>query len=411
MMRPVSLSSALLLSALLVVGVAAAAPKKLPAYSSLGVTSGKAGGNYTLALGDSPQSFMYYGVIDNNLGLVAQQLFDGLVEFNLDTYKIDPALAESWTVRPTAARSTPSSCARASSGATARRLTPTTWSLLTSSSFANPEARAGDAGNFVMNGKPVDDREGGRLHRALYFAAASPAFLFQQRYFIMPQHKFGKVKGAAVNNVWPSNTPPAEIVGTGPFRLPSYTAGQKVGPHPKPQFLESGRRGHQAAVPEFGGIPDYSRSAGAGGVVPGGERRSAQRHRCAVSRSQAEGSGGRGLQGHSQQRAVRQSAVCGLQLRCRRCGPRQGVLRRPLPAGHAEGHQPRPHHRYRVQRPGQPAGSRRRAGQQDCYVKTTAQLGKFDIAAAGKALDALGIKDTDGDGIRKSARARIWNSI
>ena len=85
---------------LALIGGALAAPKKVDGYNSLGVVKGKAGGNMTLALGDSPQSLFYYGVIDNNLGLISQQLFDGLVEFNFSTYKIEPALAESWTISP-----------------------------------------------------------------------------------------------------------------------------------------------------------------------------------------------------------------------------------------------------------------------------------------------------------------------
>lgn len=33
---------------------------------NLGVVVGKAGGTYTLPLGDSPSTFNYYGAIDNN---------------------------------------------------------------------------------------------------------------------------------------------------------------------------------------------------------------------------------------------------------------------------------------------------------------------------------------------------------
>ena len=88
----------LALVSLALLGTSLAAPKKVTGYGSLGVVDGKPGGTYTLALGDSPQSLFYYGAIDNNLGLISQQLFDGLVEFNFATYKIEPALAESWTV-------------------------------------------------------------------------------------------------------------------------------------------------------------------------------------------------------------------------------------------------------------------------------------------------------------------------
>ena len=90
----------IVLATLLLTTGALAAPKKVTGYDGLGVTAGKGGGSYTLVIGDSPQAFNYYGVIDNNLGLIAQQVFDGLVEFNYKTYKLEPALAESWTVSP-----------------------------------------------------------------------------------------------------------------------------------------------------------------------------------------------------------------------------------------------------------------------------------------------------------------------
>ncbi len=45
-----------LLSLALLGGSALAAPKKVSGYGSLGVTTGKPGGTFTLALGDSPQS-------------------------------------------------------------------------------------------------------------------------------------------------------------------------------------------------------------------------------------------------------------------------------------------------------------------------------------------------------------------
>ena len=76
---------------------ALATPKTMPDYSKIGVGIGKPGGSYTLVLGDSPQSFMYYGAIDSNAQSVTGQMFDGLIEYNLASYKIEPALAESWT--------------------------------------------------------------------------------------------------------------------------------------------------------------------------------------------------------------------------------------------------------------------------------------------------------------------------
>ena len=221
----VLLSLSLLGGALL--GSASAAPKKVTGYASLGVVNGKPGGSYTLVLGDSPQSLLYYGAIDNNLGLLSQQLFDGLVEFNLATYKLEPALAESWAV--------------SNGGKTYTfKLRPgVKWSdgqafnaddvVFTYKNFImNPEARAGDAGNFKLDGQPVTIKKVGDLTVQFDLPRPAPAFLLQQRYFILPQHKLAKFTGADVNKAWPTNVDEAEVVGTGPFKLSRYTAGQKV---------------------------------------------------------------------------------------------------------------------------------------------------------------------------------------
>ena len=74
--------------------VAIAAPpsaKKQPSFSSIGLTTGKAGGTLTLAIGSAPTTFMYYGAIDGAAQRVAQNMFNGLIESNIATGKIEPA--------------------------------------------------------------------------------------------------------------------------------------------------------------------------------------------------------------------------------------------------------------------------------------------------------------------------------
>src|SRR5699024_3263019 len=51
-----------------------------------------------LPLGAAPPTFLYYAQIDNATQTLTQQVFDSLVEFNLQTYALEPALAESWEV-------------------------------------------------------------------------------------------------------------------------------------------------------------------------------------------------------------------------------------------------------------------------------------------------------------------------
>lgn len=223
----------LALISLALIGTAFAAPKKVTGYGSLGVVDGKPGGTYTLALGDSPQSLFYYGAIDNNLGLISQQLFDGLVEFNFATYKIEPALAESWTVTD------------GGKVYTFKLRQGVKWSdgqdfnaddviFTYKNLIMNPEAKAGDAGNFKLGGQDITISKVDNMTVKFVLPRPAPAFLLQQRYFIMPQHKLmsksiqGGAKAGDINTAWPTNASASDIVGTGPFKFQSYTTGQKV---------------------------------------------------------------------------------------------------------------------------------------------------------------------------------------
>ena len=83
---------------LLTLGSAFAADPKgqprLTATPKLGLQSGKYGGSYTLSLPAAPGSFNYYGITDNNAYAVIGDAFEGLVEYNLETYKMEPNRAQ-----------------------------------------------------------------------------------------------------------------------------------------------------------------------------------------------------------------------------------------------------------------------------------------------------------------------------
>ncbi|PYE54152.1 ABC transporter substrate-binding protein [Deinococcus yavapaiensis] len=227
-------SGTLMLASLaLLTGAALAAPKKMPAYTALGVASGKPGGTYTLVLGDNPRSLFYYGAIDSNLQTISNQLFDGLIEYNLQNYKIEPALAESWTVssdgRVYTFKLRPE--AKWSDG---RDLTAADVVFTFNQVIMNPEARAGDVANFTIGGEKVKVEALDPNTVRFTLARAAPAFLQQLRTPIMPKHKLlrfsqeGGAKAADINNAWPTDVDASEVVGTGPFKLQSYTPGQKV---------------------------------------------------------------------------------------------------------------------------------------------------------------------------------------
>ncbi|MFD1733734.1 ABC transporter substrate-binding protein [Deinococcus malanensis] len=172
-------------------------------------------------------------MIDNNLGLISQQMFDGLVEFNLATYKIEPALAESWDISPDG-RTYTFKLRQGVKWSDGQAFDADDVVFTYKNIIMNPEARAGDVGNFKLGGKDVTISKVDANTVRFTLPQAAPAFLLQQRYFIMPKHKLlkfsqeGGAKAADINSAWPTNVNESEVVGTGPFKLANYTAGQKV---------------------------------------------------------------------------------------------------------------------------------------------------------------------------------------
>ncbi|MHA0036236.1 ABC transporter substrate-binding protein [Deinococcus sp. PESE-13] len=376
-----------------------AAPKKVSGYGSLGVTNGKPGGSFTLALGDSPQSLFYYGAIDNNLGLISQQLFDGLVEFNLATYKLEPALAESWAV------------SNGGKTYTFKLRQGVKWSdgqtfnaddvVFTYRNFImNPEARAGDAGNFKLDGQPVTIKKVNDYTVQFDLPRPAPAFLLQQRYFIMPQHKLAKFTGADVNKAWPTNVDESEVVGTGPFKLSRYTPGQKVTLVKNPNswkvdaagtklpYLNSLEflilRDPQAQVSQFlAGNLDQLNISGA--QFPDLKSKEVAGGKFKVIRSTAL-FGSPPFVAYNFDAADPTLAKLFSDVRFRRAMQSALNRRRIIDTVYNE----------LASLPGHGVAPANKA----FYANTTRQLGTFDLAAANKALDALGLNKKNSAGIR-----------
>ncbi|MGH2405972.1 MAG: ABC transporter substrate-binding protein [bacterium] len=202
-------------------------------YDSLGVAPGKAGGRLTMILGDSPQSFFYYGVIDSNLQALAAHLYDGLVEYNYRTYELEPALAEKWTISRDG-RVYTFTLRRNVKWQDGRDFTADDVVFTFDQIVANPEARGGDANAFMVGGQRVKFEKVDTHTVRLTLAKAAPAMLQYMRLYMMPKHKLqpfsveGGARPADINNAWPTTVEPREVIGTGPFRLQSYVPGQKI---------------------------------------------------------------------------------------------------------------------------------------------------------------------------------------
>jgi peptide/nickel transport system substrate-binding protein len=205
----------------------------LAAAGGLDLVPGAPGGTLTMALPDAPASFMYYGVIDSNLHHIAQQLFDGLVEYNLEDYSIEPGLARSWTISEDGTVWT----FHLREGVLwhdGTELTADDVVFTYEQIVKNPEARAGDPSHFYFGGGEVTFERVDDYTVQVNLPEPSAPFMDRLRYFIMPKHvllPYSAEGGAdleAINNAWPTDGDLRDVIGTGPFRLASYVPGQLV---------------------------------------------------------------------------------------------------------------------------------------------------------------------------------------
>jgi peptide/nickel transport system substrate-binding protein len=230
------------------VAPAGAADKQVRGYDSLGIAAGKTGGQLTMVLGDSPQSFFYYGVIDSNLQALAAHLYDGLVEYNYGTYELEAALAEKWTISGDG-RVYTFQLRRNVQWHDGRDFTADDVVFTFDQIIANPEARGGDANAFMVGGQRVKFEKVDSHTVRLTLAKAAPAMLQYMRLHIMPKHKLlthsveGGASPADINTAWPTNVDPREVIGTGPFRLQSYVPGQKVTLVRNPNYWKTDAKG------------------------------------------------------------------------------------------------------------------------------------------------------------------------
>ena len=208
----------------------------------------KMGGTLYLALTGSPQSFNFYGTLDNNAYTVVGQMLTGLVEAHPVTSAIRPALAESWDVSENNKEVT-------------FHLRDVKWSdgvpltaddvIFTFKYFImNPVARGNSVDRFTIEAQPiewvkVDDRTVKAILPAPYaafFTVLSHAYIYPSHAF---EDKIDKDRPDSVNDLWLTNTPPSEIPANGPFVLSEYIIDQKVVMTKNPNYWKVDSHGNK----------------------------------------------------------------------------------------------------------------------------------------------------------------------
>ncbi|HOO30764.1 MAG TPA: ABC transporter substrate-binding protein [Bacillota bacterium] len=212
------------------------------------------GGTLRLALPASPQSFLFYGALDNNAYTVIGQTMTGLVELHPVTNAIRPGLAESWETSPDGKE-------------VIFHLRDVKWSdgapftaddvIFTFENFImNPVAKGNSADRFtivdVTDGKkkPVQwVKIDNRTVKAVLPSPFGPFYMNLSHAYIYPKHKLeskiDKKRPDSVNELWLTNVNPKEIVANGPYRIASYVMDQKVVLERNPNYWKVDRFGNQ----------------------------------------------------------------------------------------------------------------------------------------------------------------------
>lgn len=395
----------------LLLSATAFAQKQTVDYSGLGLEPGKRGGTLTLALNDAPPSFLYYADLGSDSKLLIQQVFDSLVEFDLETYELVPGLATSWDISDDGTVYT----FNLREGVTWHDGEPFTAEDVVftyNEIIRNPEARAGDVAQFVFT---VDGEEReveivatDDMTVQMTLPAPSAAFLLQQRFPILPKHKLvdftaeGGAEPAAINNAWQTDVDPSEVVGTGAFMLRDWVPGQLAVLERNPNYWKVDSAGTQ--LPYLDSL-EYL-------VVTGTEAQTAQflagnLDQLNISGAQFPDFKSREVAG-ADFRVVASEALFGspphLAFNFDAEDPALAELfsddefRRAMEYAVDRGRIIEDVYNGLAELPGTPTAP----ADGTFYEDTTGMLNMYDLEAANAALDALGLEDTDGNGIRNT---------
>lgn len=216
----------------------------LLAVPVLAQTESKYGGQLVMASASDPKSFNAIVAQETTTSMITSHIFDGLTEINAATLEIEPALAERWTVSPDGEVCTfhlrKDVVWNDGHPFTADDVVFTFNDLIYNENIPAP---ARDI--FMIEGKKFEvvkiDDYTVRFTLPVKFAPFLQGMAGQE---ILPKHKLAKVVDEGrFNFFWGIDTPPEEIVGTGPFMLAKYNPGERIVLKSNPRYWKKSAEG------------------------------------------------------------------------------------------------------------------------------------------------------------------------
>ncbi len=190
---------------------------------------GRSGGTLITGEISDPRTFNLIVAQETSSSVPLSRAFDGLVETNFDTLEVEPGLAESWTTSPDGKTWT----FRLRKGIRFHdgvELTADDVVFNMEAAFT-PGVQTSRRDVLTIAGKPIKWRKIDAY--TVEFKTEEPfgPFLRTVTFGILPKHKLEAALAAGpaeFNKTWGVNTPPRDIVGTGPLIMQSYVPGERI---------------------------------------------------------------------------------------------------------------------------------------------------------------------------------------
>jgi peptide/nickel transport system substrate-binding protein len=186
------------------------------------------GGQIVASIRGEPRTFNRYVARDQASELLSLLLQARLVRINRSSFELEPWLAERWESSADGRTHT----LHLRPGLTWSDGTPLTAEdvLFSLRAAYDPKVESVLAGSLVAGGQPLRAAAPDTQTVVFTFAAPSgPGIRLLDGLPILPKHKLEPALAAGTfATAWNTSTPPADIVGAGPFVLREYQPGQRV---------------------------------------------------------------------------------------------------------------------------------------------------------------------------------------
>jgi peptide/nickel transport system substrate-binding protein len=208
-----------------------------------GALAPRRGGQIVASIRGEPRSFNRLAARDQSAEVLTFLTQGRLVRINRATFELEPWLAEKWESDADGRTHT----LHLRPGVTWSDGTPFTSAdvLFSFQAAYDPRAESVVASTLVASGQPIRAAAPDAQTVVLTFAGPSgPGLRLLDGLPILPRHKLQAALAAGTfSSAWNSSTPPAEIVGTGPFILREYQPGQRVVLDRNPRYWRRGADG------------------------------------------------------------------------------------------------------------------------------------------------------------------------